>query len=72
MKFIYKLLLILIIFSYIPFIFSKKRKKKEKNPNDLRPTSVSKELFCDACQAIIQEAIKRLRGLKKESDVLKY
>ena len=72
MKCIFKLLFIVIIFSVFPYIFSKKKKKKEKNPNDLRPTSISKELFCDACQAIIQEAIKRLRGLKKESDVLNY
>ena len=38
----------------------------------VRPTDVPKELFCDSCQAIIKEALKNLRNLSKESDVLFY
>ena len=33
---------------------------------------VSRELFCDVCQAIFTEALKNLRNLHKESDVIYY
>ena len=58
----------------------KKKKKKSKNllenglpiPDAVRPTSVSRELFCDSCIAILTEAMKVLRKSRKESDVLAY
>ena len=49
-----------------------KKNKKEENPISKRPDSVKPELYCDACQAIIKEATKELRGKKKESDVMDY
>jgi cytochrome c-type biogenesis protein CcmH/NrfF len=70
-----KIELILFIFVLFTFIDSKRRKKKTKteekqeDPLDRRPEKVTKELYCDACQAIIKESIKELRGKKKESDV---
>jgi hypothetical protein len=48
----------------------KKRKKKSKDPLNKRPSSVSAELFCDACQAVLKETMKELRGKKRESDVI--
>lgn len=58
----------------------KRRKKKKKKtlpnglplPDEVRPYTVSKELFCDSCQAIISEALKSLRTSTKESDVFYY
>ena len=38
----------------------------------VRPSDISRELFCDVCQAIIIEALKNLRNLYKESDVIFY
>ena len=38
----------------------------------IRPSDVSRELFCDVCQAIITEALKNLRYLNKESDITFY
>jgi hypothetical protein len=50
----------------------KKRAKEDKveDPKERRPEKVKPELYCDACQAIVKEAVKRLRGKKKESDVV--
>lgn len=69
-----KLEIILYIFVLLALVDARKKKKKQKeakleNPLDRRPDSVSKELYCDSCQAIIKEAVKELRGKKKESDV---
>ena len=53
----------------------RKKEKKEKvvkNPLEKRPDKIKPELYCDACQAIIKEAVKALRGKKKESDVMDY
>ena len=41
-------------------------------PDSIRPSSVSPELLCDSCQAIISEAVKRLGKQTKASDVLFY
>ena len=46
--------------------------KKIKLSDEIRPSDISRELFCDVCQAIIKEAIKNLRFLNKESDVIFY
>ena len=46
--------------------------KNTKNADSVRPTDISRELFCDVCQAIIVEALKNLRNLYKESDVISY
>ena len=40
--------------------------------DDIRPSDISRELFCDSCQAIITEALKNLRNLHKESDIIFY
>lgn len=49
-----------------------KKKKAAKNPLDKRPDKIKPELYCDACQAIVKEAVKELRGKKRESDVMAY
>ena len=48
------------------------KKKKIKLADEIRPSDISRELFCDVCQAIIKEALKNLRYLNKESDVIFY
>ena len=66
---------IILLLSFLLKVLSKKKRKKNKtfpDPESVRPSSVSKELFCDACEAIIKEACKNLRGKKKESDVEFY
>ena len=66
--------IILFIFVLIAFVDARKKKKKQKeqrveDPLNRRPSNISAELYCDSCQAIIKEAVKELRGKKKESDV---
>jgi hypothetical protein len=55
---------------------SKKSKKLMDNglptPESIRPSHVSPELLCDSCQAIINEAVKRLGKQTKASEVLFY
>ena len=46
--------------------------KNIKTADAIRPSDISRELFCDACQAIIIEALNHLRNLKKESDIIFY
>ena len=41
-------------------------------PESIRPSQVSPELLCVSCQAIINEAVKRLGKQSKESEVLFY
>ena len=41
-------------------------------PDSIRPSTVSPELLCDSCQAIINEAVKRLGKQTKSSEVLFY
>ena len=48
------------------------KKKSIKLADEIRPSDISRELFCDVCQALIKEAIKNLRYLNKESDVVFY
>jgi len=73
-----KILLTLIVIYLIGFTVERQKKKQEKppkkpfDPKSKRPDSVAPELYCDACQAIIKEATKELRGKKKESDVMAY
>jgi len=47
-----------------------KRTEKQENPKERRPEKVKPELYCDACQAMVKEAIKALFGKKKETDVV--
>ena len=65
----------LIVMLSFPFFSSKtktKKNKKIKLSDSIRPSDISRELFCDVCQAIIIEALKNLRNLYKESDVISY
>ena len=70
--------LIIILSIYINIILCKKKKKsKYKNNNiplseSIRPSDVSRELFCDVCQAMFLEAFKNLRNLNSETDVIYY
>jgi hypothetical protein len=73
MKSLFLLLTIVLLLS-LPAIQSGKKKKntqkKPENPKERRPDKVKPELYCDACQAMVKEAIKALFGKKKESDVI--
>lgn len=72
------ILLLSIIFIISTFLVECKKKKKKtskteakpENPKDRRPDKVKPELYCDACQAMVKEAIKALFGKKKETDVI--
>ena len=82
-----QILLYILFLSIFDLTFSKAKHTKltlqkitkENNPTKklplseaVRPSDVPRELFCDSCQAIIKEALKNLRNLSKESDVLFY
>ena len=84
-KFLFVFFIIFCLFSSVLLAEKKKKhKKKNKNnkseklpnglptPNSIRPSTVSPELLCDSCQAIIFEALKSLKKATKESDVLFY
>ena len=66
----------LIIFSLsITILESKKKRKRRTNaqnnidPKSLKPNSITPELWCDSCNAIVRETHKLLRGKKSEGDV---
>ena len=70
--------IICILFALTSLSDARRKKKKPKQPKQKqdplskRPEKIKPELYCDACQAIIKEATKELRGKKKESDVMNY
>jgi hypothetical protein len=71
------LLVLFISLILISQVDTRKKKKKSKNetstevnPLDRKPDRITKEHYCDVCQAIIRETTKRLRNLKLESDVM--
>ena len=80
------IMIIIHLLNYDKFDCKKKYSKKSHHKNagetnrqkiintadTIRPSDISRELFCDACQAIIIEALKSLRNLKKESDIIFY
>lgn len=43
--------------------------KKKKKVDDRRPTSVEALLYCNSCQAVIREVLKKIKDSKKEYDV---
>jgi hypothetical protein len=61
--------------SFNPSIERKGAKKPKSGSaadksSDKRPTSTSPELYCNACQAVVRELLKKLRHRKSESDVM--
>lgn len=69
------ILSIVLIFLLFSLILSRKPKKKKKttdkkNPKEVKPEGTSPELYCDACEAIVDEMIKKLMGKNKEYDVI--
>ena len=82
MKSLSKILILCFIFNANIINCKVKHNKNKRNTytsksniskaDAIRPTDISKELFCDACHGIITEALKNLRNLKKESDVAFY
>jgi len=79
----YSFIILLFFILNLHIINSKQKPKKpkikpQKHPNytppaDLiLPTDVSRELFCDTCQALFTEALKNLRNLYQEKDVTFY
>lgn len=73
-----KKFIVLLFLALIVFVIVESRKKTKKNnkkaevpedPLNRRPDGISKELYCDACQAMIKEGTKELRGKKSESEV---
>ena len=77
---LYYLLIFLFSFSIINCKTKNKKQKEERYfprkytplADRIRPSDVSRELFCDVCQAIFTEALINLRNLNKESDVAFY
>lgn len=69
------LLAFFVVLAIVDKSVEKKKKRvkhKKKDPLLKRPSNISPELFCDSCLAILGEAMKELRGKKKESDVIDY
>lgn len=68
----YFIILILLIVS-ISVTDAKKRKRKQNkqyvDPKQYKPNKLSPELWCDACNAIVRETHKLLRGKTSEADV---
>ena len=83
-QFLFLLIILSLIFNTSCKTNKKNKKRNNKNStnnnniqkikisDEIRPSDVSRELFCDVCQAIIIEALKNLRTLHKESDILFY
>lgn len=44
--------------------------KGVKKSSEKRPNKTSPELYCNACQAIVREALKELKHRKSETDVM--
>jgi hypothetical protein len=72
MKFLFYVIFLIFLVNIVELRKKKKKPKTKKQPVDpksLRPDRIAPELYCDACQAIVAEALKKLRGKKLESDV---
>ena len=82
MKNLSKFLILFVMINFNIINCKLKLKKARKSTYDsishirqadsIRPSDISRELFCDACQAFFTEASKNLRNLNKESDVVFY
>ena len=79
MKSLSKILILCFIFNANIINCKVKHNKNKRNTytsesnipkaDAIRPTDISKELFCDACHGIITEALKNLRNLNKDTNV---
>ncbi|KAL4441954.1 hypothetical protein ABPG74_003705 [Tetrahymena malaccensis] len=56
----------LLFISFLSLVVVEARKK---NPQDKRPTHIEPELYCNSCQAIIREILKKIGESRRESDV---
>lgn len=50
-------------------LIAEAKKKKKGGSDDRRPTSVEPLLYCNSCQAIVREVLKKVKDSKKEYDV---
>ena len=69
-KFCFIILIILLVSINID---AKKRKKTQNkrnlDPKQYKPNKLTPELWCDACNAIVRETNRLLRGKSSEADV---
>eukprot|EP00331_Platyophrya_macrostoma_P028603 CAMPEP_0176446550 /NCGR_PEP_ID=MMETSP0127-20121128/24397_1 /TAXON_ID=938130 /ORGANISM="Platyophrya macrostoma, Strain WH" /LENGTH=175 /DNA_ID=CAMNT_0017832615 /DNA_START=45 /DNA_END=572 /DNA_ORIENTATION=+ len=63
-------LILVVLFVSIADAKGKKKKAKSKEVEDIRPSHIQKELYCNSCQAIIRELLKKLRDKTSEQDVV--
>ena len=49
-----------------------KKKKKKLTLKERKPTDMEETLWCNGCQAIAREILKKIYNSKKESDVIIY
>lgn len=73
--FIYALLLFILIALLDSPVEAKKRKKGKKKAassksSPKKPEGTSPELYCNVCQAIVKEQLKKLKHRKSETDVI--
>ena len=68
--------LIILLFIIQSFVTSKNKKnkisdskKQPADPKSYKPNQTTPELWCDACNAIVRETHKILRGKTSEADV---
>ena len=58
------------IFVCVLLALTAEAKKKKKGEGDnRRPSTVEPLLYCNACQAIVREVLKKIKDSKREYDV---
>ncbi|CAD8047301.1 unnamed protein product [Paramecium sonneborni] len=58
-----------ILFVFVTLLFLIEAAKKRKKTDDRRPTTVEALLYCNSCQAIVRETLKKVKTSTKESDI---
>jgi hypothetical protein len=61
--------LFVVVFASALLLVDAKKKKKSDDVDNKRPTTVEALLYCNACQAIVREVLKKVKDSKKEYDV---
>lgn len=70
MRVIHVVLLITIVASLSALVDAKK--KKSGSEDNRRPTSVEALLYCNSCQAVVRETLKKVKDSRKEYDVANH
>lgn len=65
----------LILLSLLVLLIDAKKRKKEKDnfdPLEVRPRTFDHQIYCNACQAIVRETLKKIHHSKSELDVTHF